>query len=194
MKNIKNIEYKIRTFEGITLISLIITIILLIILAGIGISLSLGGNGIFNKAKYAKEKYINSMEKEQEQLNDAYGQMLVATGEDSTVTITMKQLNDLIDERISKKLYIDTSKSIAEIPLDTEYEATKDCIIVAKLSTVSRSSIDVKIDDVIIGNFTNNNSAGIIVPLCYNLKAGQKIIFVSNGSQCYGSARVYETL
>lgn len=42
--------------KGITLISLVITIILLIILAGIVISLGLGENGIFNKAKYAKEE------------------------------------------------------------------------------------------------------------------------------------------
>ena len=49
-------KYKFRTFEGITLISLIITIVVLIILAGIGINLSLGSNGIFNKAKEAKEE------------------------------------------------------------------------------------------------------------------------------------------
>lgn len=41
---------------GITLISLVITIIVLIILAGIAISLNLGKNGIFEKAKEAKNK------------------------------------------------------------------------------------------------------------------------------------------
>ena len=43
-------EYKYIEIKGITLISLIITIILLIILAGVGINLSLGENGIFNRA------------------------------------------------------------------------------------------------------------------------------------------------
>ncbi|MCI8345291.1 MAG: hypothetical protein HFJ42_04915 [Clostridia bacterium] len=42
--------------NAITLISLVITIILLIILAGIGINLSIGENGLFSKAKYAKEE------------------------------------------------------------------------------------------------------------------------------------------
>ena len=42
--------------KGITLISLVITIIVLIILASVGIYLSLGNNGIFTKAQEAKEK------------------------------------------------------------------------------------------------------------------------------------------
>ena len=41
--------------KGITLISLVITIIILIILSSIGIYLSLGNNGIFIRAKEAKE-------------------------------------------------------------------------------------------------------------------------------------------
>ncbi len=51
--------------NAITLISLVITIIILIILAGVGINLSLGENGLFNRAKYAKEKQnqINAREK-----------------------------------------------------------------------------------------------------------------------------------
>lgn len=45
----------IKNNKGITLISLVITIILLIILAGIAINLSLWNNGLFNKTKEAKE-------------------------------------------------------------------------------------------------------------------------------------------
>ena len=43
--------------NGITLISLVITIVVLIILAGVAINLTLGENGIFTKAQYAKEQY-----------------------------------------------------------------------------------------------------------------------------------------
>ena len=46
--------------RAITLIALIITIVILIILAGVVISLSLGNNGLFNKAQEAKEKYTNA--------------------------------------------------------------------------------------------------------------------------------------
>ena len=41
--------------KGITLIALIITIIVLIILAGVTINMVVGDNGIINKAKEAKE-------------------------------------------------------------------------------------------------------------------------------------------
>lgn len=49
-------EHKFSKFGGITLISLVITIMILIILVGIGINLALGKNGLFTKAKEAKEE------------------------------------------------------------------------------------------------------------------------------------------
>jgi len=45
-----------KSIKGITLISLVITIIVLIILSSVGIYLSLGENGIFNKVEYAKNE------------------------------------------------------------------------------------------------------------------------------------------
>lgn len=51
----KSEEYKFKKFKGITLISLVITIVILIILASVAIYLSLGDNGLFNRAKQAKE-------------------------------------------------------------------------------------------------------------------------------------------
>ena len=43
--------------KGITLIALVVTIVILVILAGVAINLTLGENGIFTKAQYAKEQY-----------------------------------------------------------------------------------------------------------------------------------------
>lgn len=43
--------------KGITLIALIITIIILLILAGVTINVLIGDNGLFNTAKEAGEKY-----------------------------------------------------------------------------------------------------------------------------------------
>ena len=63
---------KIKSTKGITLISLVITIIILIILAGVAVNLSLGENGIFRRAKEAKDKYLTSAEKEQQELNELY--------------------------------------------------------------------------------------------------------------------------
>lgn len=56
--------FKQNCSHGITLISLVITIIILIILAGVAINLSLGQNGIFNRAKQAKESYTQSVARE----------------------------------------------------------------------------------------------------------------------------------
>lgn len=50
----ENKEYKFKKFQGITLISLVITIIILLILSSITIRLSVGENGIFAKARSAK--------------------------------------------------------------------------------------------------------------------------------------------
>jgi len=57
-----------KNMKGITLIALVITIVVLIILAGVAISLSVGENGIFEKAKLAKEEYKNAEVYEQEQI------------------------------------------------------------------------------------------------------------------------------
>lgn len=54
---VKSEKYKFREFEGITLISLVITIVILIILAGVAINLGIGENGIFRRAKQTKEQY-----------------------------------------------------------------------------------------------------------------------------------------
>ena len=50
--------------NAITLISLVITIVVLIILAGVVVNLSLGENGIFRRAKQAKVAYAQSVAKE----------------------------------------------------------------------------------------------------------------------------------
>lgn len=88
--------------KAITLISLVITIILLIILAGIAINLGLKENGLLDKAKFAKDKYINEQEEEKERLNDLYSEVLVATGENSQITISVKELKELIQEEVMK--------------------------------------------------------------------------------------------
>lgn len=41
--------------NGITMVSLVITIIILIILAGISLNITIGENGIITKAKQAKQ-------------------------------------------------------------------------------------------------------------------------------------------
>ena len=61
-------EEKTIKIEGITLIALVITIIILLILAGVSIAMLTGENGIITQAQKAKEETLNSSEREAIQL------------------------------------------------------------------------------------------------------------------------------
>ena len=65
-KRIRKIKKQVK---GITLVVLVVTIIVLLILAGIVISLSLGENGIFIRAKEGAEIYQNASENERIELD-----------------------------------------------------------------------------------------------------------------------------
>ena len=56
--------HKLKKNKGITLIALVVTIIVLLILAGISISMLTGQNGILNRTQEAKEKTQVANEKE----------------------------------------------------------------------------------------------------------------------------------
>lgn len=55
--------------KGITLVALVITIIILLILAGISIATLSGDNGLFKRAKEAKNAQENAQEQENKALN-----------------------------------------------------------------------------------------------------------------------------
>ena len=58
-----------KSQKGITLVSLVITIVIMLILAGVSISLVIGQRGIFKKSKNAVDQYKSSAEDENSQLN-----------------------------------------------------------------------------------------------------------------------------
>ncbi|MDO5557282.1 MAG: BspA family leucine-rich repeat surface protein, partial [Clostridia bacterium] len=76
--------------KGITLIALIITIVIMLILAGITINLTLGENGIFQRAKLAKGDYELASVKEQLEMD------LVASELGDGLDVTMEQYLDKI--------------------------------------------------------------------------------------------------
>lgn len=57
--------------KGITLVALIVTIVVLIILAGVTLTIALGSNGIFIKARNAANYYDNAARNEMYVLNEA---------------------------------------------------------------------------------------------------------------------------
>ncbi len=87
------ITKKLQHNNGITLIALVVTIIVLIILAGVSINLVLGDNGIITKAKQAKAKT------EQAKLNEEIGlnQLAEYIENMGTTLIKNKNIGDYID-------------------------------------------------------------------------------------------------
>ncbi|MFR5190456.1 MAG: hypothetical protein ACLTEH_04340 [Clostridia bacterium] len=93
-----------REKSGITLVSLVITIIILIILAGVSINTLVGDNGIITKAKQAKENITLASQTEAIALNQLYDE-LVSNGEiaedeeshkkDEIISNLQKDLTDL---------------------------------------------------------------------------------------------------
>lgn len=66
--------------KGITLVALVITIIVLLILAGVSIAMLLGPNGIITRAKEAKTNWETEAQKEQMDLANLYEEMGEAYG------------------------------------------------------------------------------------------------------------------
>ena len=61
-------KHKINKTSGITLIALVVTIIVLLILAGISIQMLTGDNGILNRAEQTVEKHSDANELEKIQI------------------------------------------------------------------------------------------------------------------------------
>ncbi len=56
--------------KGITLVALVVTIVIMLILAGITLNMALGDNGLFKMAKSAVESYEESAQKEEDALKE----------------------------------------------------------------------------------------------------------------------------
>ena len=63
-------EIKNKQERGITLIALVVTIVVLLILAGVSISLVINNNGVISKAKEARDKYAEAQTNDEKQLEE----------------------------------------------------------------------------------------------------------------------------
>ena len=100
-------KLKIKQEKGITLIALVVTIVVLLILAGVSISLVLNNNGVISKAKDAK----NSTEKgqAQDEVNLAINYLQI---EDATSTLTREDRRKILEDEL-RKISADSSVSIS---------------------------------------------------------------------------------
>ena len=125
MKNERNTKQLIKTSNGITLIALVITIIVLLILAGVVIATLTGDNGILTKARTAQT--TNDEEKAKEQIKIAvmgsYGKDGELNYDDLTKNLGQIGIKDLPKEA-SYPLEVTLDGVIAEIDENGEVNFT----------------------------------------------------------------------
>ena len=101
---------KLKSQKGITLVALVITIVILLLLAGITISTLSGNNGLFSKVKQAKEKYLISDAKEK--LITKLMKLQIEVTDEEQRSATIDDINKMVDK--NSKYY------------DVEIESVKD--------------------------------------------------------------------
>ena len=91
--------------KGITLIALVITIVVLIILAGVSINMVLGENGLFTKAKEATENMQLAQKEEEEGIDNFLNEIdeIVGTIEEE---LKEPQIKDYIDRKVDNNTTI----------------------------------------------------------------------------------------
>ena len=100
---IKKTKSKVRQEKGITLIALAVTIVIIIILAGITIDGIFGDDGVLKQAKGTQDQTESLIEKEEEKINYLEEEYMNVINENkvfSTVSITVDEMteNTLVDK------------------------------------------------------------------------------------------------
>ncbi len=106
--------------KGITLIALVITIIVLIILAGVSINLILGDNGIITRAKLAKTKIEQAKQNEEIGLNETakYIEEMGASGNTTNPPTEIKEITEVKGGDYFEKTTTvkDTNGNLVKVP------------------------------------------------------------------------------
>ncbi len=115
-------QKRIKEAKGITLVALIITVIILLILAGVTISLVIGENGLIAKSKEGVNKYKDKAKEEQWQLEDfekGMEQISIENLKDETEHPELKQMKLL--------LYITEDNKTISLPVYSYGNGKYDC-------------------------------------------------------------------
>ena len=86
-----------KTEKGITLVALVVTIVVLLILAGVSINLVLGNNGIIAKAKDAETKSAEASQSDLKGMNALTEEMNNALGEKTQVDLSKYKIGDYVN-------------------------------------------------------------------------------------------------
>ena len=79
--------------RGVTLIALIVTIIVLLILAGVSLNIVLGDNGIIKQAQISKNEYEDKVKDTQEGIDGLYNELIGEREEGESIKVTTIKLD-----------------------------------------------------------------------------------------------------
>ena len=128
-------KQRLRKETGITLVALVVTIVVLLILAGITIMYTMGDNSIFKKAQEAKNKTEEAIQNEQEYMNSIDNMINEYTNGTSTPTPEVPENPWAKIDRIAKAIANDSNITS---------DSTK-----ATGTTEKGESYDIKIGDIL---------------------------------------------
>ena len=116
---------RLRNFNGITLVALVVTIVILLILAGIAIATLGGENGLFTKVKLGKERYAISEAKEKLELEITNLQIEQnGKGEELTKEDLPKMNSDEIDVRDTTNFPVEVIYKNYKFEVDSNFKVT----------------------------------------------------------------------
>ena len=108
MSKVKKVNNKKGTIAGITLVALVVTIVVLLILAGVTIALIMNNSSIIKRAIDARDDTTNAVDKEIAGLdnlgnviNGALGEVTVKLADGSTVTLTKENFGDYLGRKVT---------------------------------------------------------------------------------------------
>ena len=184
MKRILNT--KLKDMKAVTLIALVVTIVVLIILAGVLISLTLGDNGIFQRAKKAKEDYANAQGYEETEIAKTANEIDYILGttrqtSDSNPIASLSDFTDISGET-ELKSYGLTYKTFPDELDDEDFHVIR-CQKNLNLNLNSDFEIS---SQIFYDNTSNINEIGAVKIALYN-NDDEKVFFdISDG---YDNAR-----
>ena len=114
--------------SGITLIALVVTIIVLLILAGVSIMMLTGDNGILTRAGEAKERTERAQIIENAKM-DVFAQITENKGENISKKQLKKILSEYFDDISTLELPDDLSNSDIKLNVNQKYGGYKDILL-----------------------------------------------------------------